>query len=174
MGTPLSHFTFTIEAKVVSHAPTAGFSYAEEEWQREMYPKGSHESWTGVLTAASLQRGYSYDADGPSLGSLASECCNVKVSVYVTSPPPALHTFKIYDCGEIEGSDDDCGEMFSYLTRQPAPYAHPRAEWDTQGEYPAICLNEYTGRVVLRLLHDDDVGEAEWALYLCGGALEAW
>lgn len=85
--------------------------------------------------------------DGPFFSTLGifAEALNAKVSVYVTTP--TLQTFKIYDGGEIEDGDDDCGEPVRYLSQYPLPYAHKR-EWN---EYPAITLVEHSGRVAVSL-----------------------
>ena len=112
-------------------------------------------------------RGFSSDA--PSLGSLSGEGCTCKVSVYVTTP--TLQTFTLYRHGEIEDSDDDSGDEMGILSQQVAPYAHQRED---DGNYPAIRLLNYTGQIVVELLHDAAMDETEFALYLCGGPLEPW
>ena len=53
----------------------------------------------------------------------------------------------------------------------PISYAHAR---EADGEYPKICVHEYTGSVVIRLLHDDDLDAEDAAAYLCGRALDPW
>lgn len=107
--------------------------------------------------------------DGPTFGTLQDEALNAKVSVYVTTP--TLQTFKIYDGGEIEDVDDDCGVPVGHLSERPLPYAHQR---EFNGTYPAISLVEHSGSVAVRLLHDDDIDEEMAATYLRGGALEPW
>jgi hypothetical protein len=175
-GASLEDFTFTIESTVVEWedlddellSPSmtrneVDLHYSLER-ERERFPIGSTESWTGVLTRESFGNNYPR-GDSPLLGSLQIEEATVRVSVYVTTPE--LHTFKLYCEGAIEGSDDDCGDIYSYFATQPLPYA----PWQSDGLQPTISLNEYTGSVALRLLVDDDLDEDGIVAYLCGAAI---
>ena len=175
-GAQLQDFTFTIETKCNAwhkgHWDVADPSYElyQHKRDRERYPEGAWDSWTGTLPGFSDNAWWDLpDARQAGMGMLQVDEIEAFVSVYVTTP--SLQTFKLYFDGTHEGSDSECDMPVESYTTQPLPYAYDQPSSGSFDEVFSLYVKSHLGDVQLKFAFDDELDDEDVLTYLRGEAI---